>query len=153
MMKYSSLRTVNLTVIDGRNYNVLVRTFFTGALLALANRFDGHILVVASSNQDSDQFELFGEEAGVGFFFHGEVAHKSSEFLELSAGASRIFMLSPWPTQAEEMASLRMSGKELILSSEVARLSGVNLEPDVRIIKIINPMQAMSLIQAGRPKA
>jgi len=145
-MKYPSLQTVNPIVIDGRSFDHVVRVFLTGALLALANRFDGHVLVVASSERMASKFEDMGEQAGLDFFFHAESVRNSAEFLELCAGAGELVMLSSWPTQRAELTSLQPMKKRLVLSDKVARTCMISQEAIILKAKEMNAVSVMALL-------
>jgi hypothetical protein len=145
-MKYPSLQKVNPVVIDGRSFDHVVRVFLTGALLALANHFDGHVLVIASSDRMASKFEAMGEQAGLDFFFHAESVRNSAEFLELCAGAGELVMLSSWPTQRDELTRLRPMKKRLLLSEEVARTCMISQEAIIVKAKELNAVSVMALI-------
>jgi hypothetical protein len=119
-MKYPSLQKVNLIVIDGRSSDTALKVFINGALLALARGFDGHILVATSSSQSEMKYEQLGEQAGLDFFFHSQFVEDSESFLALCDGAMMVAMPSPWPTQPEELAQLRMMNKSVALSKQVS---------------------------------
>jgi hypothetical protein len=151
-MKYPSLQQVNLIVIDGRKFNDAVRVSLTGALLALAEKFDGHVLVVASSDETANKYELLGENAGLDFFFHGESVRDSEDFLERCAGARMVVMFSSWPTQRDELLRLRKVSKTIVLSDEVAKTTDV--WPEVKILKAkeLNAFKVSELITGTQLK-
>jgi hypothetical protein len=123
-MKYPSLQKVNLIVVDGRKSNSALRKFLNGALVALANRFDGHVLVLASSGELEKTYEAMGENAQQDMFFHAEAVEDSSEFINRCEMASLIVMISPWSTQESELIQLRES-KPIFLSKAVSESTGI----------------------------
>jgi hypothetical protein len=147
-MKYPSLKSVNLVVVDGRFEDANLPIYMSGCLLALANRFDGHVLILCSTTDQVEQVESLGEELGLDFFFHGDQASDSVEFLNYCENAQMIIEPSREINNDREWKHLHRLGKTVLLPQSVA--STVEIWPEVIVLndEEIAPARIMEIILA-----
>lgn len=147
-MRYPSLKSVNLVVLDGRGRNSQLPVYMSGCLLALANRFDGHVLVLCSTKTEADEAETLGEEVGLDFFFHGDQVSSTNEFLAYCESAQKIIKPDSEFNQDNELKHLRDMGKRVIMPESVANT--VEAWPEMVVLRDeeIIPRRIMELILA-----
>ena len=80
-MKYPSLVQTTLVVVDGRKRTRRSKVAILGALLALQDGYDCHILVLVESEDQAQIIEKLGEDCGQDMYFHSEAAVSKEEFL------------------------------------------------------------------------
>ncbi len=118
-MKYPSLQSTNLIVIDGRNSDDVLHLFINGALAFLADYNDGHVLVIGSTNSQEKWYEEIGEDAGQDFFFHAETIRTSEDFLARCAIAKVVMIPSPWATHSDELTAIQRMSVPTIVTDQV----------------------------------
>jgi len=147
-MRYPSLKSVNLVVLDGRSGDSRLPVYMSGCLLALANRFNGHVLVLCSTKTQVDEAETLGEELGLDFFFHGDQVSSADEFLAYCESAQKIIKPDPKFDKDSELRYLREMGKLVIMPQSVA--DTVEAWPAVIVLsdEEITPSRIMEVILA-----
>jgi len=119
IMKYPSLQSTNLIVIDGRNSDDVLHLFVQGALAFLADHNDGHFLVIVSTNHQEKWYEQIGEDAGQDFFFHAETIRTSEDFLSRCAIAKVIVLPSPRTAHSDELTAIEKLKIPTIVTDQV----------------------------------
>jgi len=120
-MRYPSLKEVNLVVVDGRSTtNDSLQIYLAGCLLAIAHRFDGHILIAASTTARMNEYESLGEDVGLDFFFHSELVANSSEFLDLCTTSQLVIEPTQSPNWEFEFTYLRDLKKRVLVPTSLA---------------------------------
>ena len=127
-MRYPSLSNVHLIVIDGRQWNARLDVFLRGALLALLDHLDYHVLVVTNRDQHAEKVEQMGEVAGMGMYFHGESIQTDADFLRRCRYAEIILIPNGGPKLDIEITALLTFEKRLLLSNGVTAKSIANSE-------------------------
>jgi hypothetical protein len=145
-VKYPSLKSVNLIVLDGRSEDPHLPVYISGCLLALANRYDGHVLVFCSTKSQVDEVESLGEELGLDFFFHGDQASSSIEFLDYCESAQKVIEPNQKFDKNRELRCLREMNKRVIMPLSVA--STVEIWSEVIVLKDeeVTPSRIMEII-------
>jgi hypothetical protein len=148
-MKYPSLKSVNLIIVDGRGDGVDSATYLSGCLLALANRFDGHVLVLCSTEQQVAEVETLGEDLGFDFFFHGDQIANPEEFFEYCQSAKAIFRPGSNRIDSWEWKFLQTMNKRVIVPQSLAR--HLRMWPELIVLDDgdIDAMRIMKIILNG----
>jgi hypothetical protein len=144
-MRYPSLANVNFIVVDGRKWTSESAAVIQGAVMALSDHFNYHVLVAASSDSQARKVEAIGESSGVDMYLHAEVIESSEEFMERCSNAKVVVFPKVSPNQRIEILELISRGTRLILSE---KLEITGLRPDAVIL--FKPKNAIDVLKALR---
>ena len=144
-MKYPSLKNVSLVVIDARKWSQLADVVTRGALMALSDKLDCHILVVVSTERVAGRLEQLGEDTGLDMVFHAESLVDSAEFLERCSSAKCVVLVGHDAGSALERRNLVEHRIPVVVCSHSKNLAAGL--PDATVLQLSNALEFKAVLE------
>ena len=116
-----------------------------GALMALSDKLDCHILVIVSTEKRANQLEQFGENAGLDMVFHAECLSRSADFLDRCSSAKCVVLVGIGggsDSERQFLAKRRIS--VIVCGDRQVKVEGL---PDATILKLGNALEFKTVLE------
>jgi hypothetical protein len=91
-MRYKSLLSVDIVLVDGRPDAQVLTPIVNQCLMALSLHLQYHVVVLCRSKWQADEIDLLGEQCGKELYFHGELAGSIEESSALAKAAKLVIL-------------------------------------------------------------
>jgi hypothetical protein len=91
-MRYSSLLSVDMVLVDGRSRSSVLAPVINQCLMALSDHLNYHIVVLCGSERQAEEIDRLGDQCGQELYFHGEPCPSVEDVSALVKAAKLIIL-------------------------------------------------------------